>query len=321
MSDARGYSIALHGGAGTLLRAAMTEEKETAYRAALQDALRAGMRVLDRGGTALEAVVETVAELESCELFNAGRGAVFTRDGSHELDAALMEGSRRNAGAVCGVRHIEHPIRLCRLVLDSPFVLLNGDGAEAFAAQHNMPLVENGMFSTPFRYAQWQEAKATGEVTLDHNEKSNKHKFGTVGAVARDRHGNLAAATSTGGMTNKPFRRVGDSPLIGAGTWADNATCAVSATGHGEYFIRSSVASRIAAQMEFAGVDLCSAANRMVMDELVATGGEGGIIAVDKDGNLCLPFNSEGMYRAWSMHEGAVHTAIFNDDVRVHGGH
>ncbi|MGF1565131.1 MAG: isoaspartyl peptidase/L-asparaginase family protein [Flavobacteriales bacterium] len=321
MNDNNLYSIALHGGAGTLLRAAMTPEKEAAYRAALNDALLAGMAVLETGGNALEAVVETVAALESCELFNAGKGAVFTRDGGHELDATLMEGSERRAGAVCGLRRIEHPIRLCRLIMDSPYVMLNGDGAEAFAAEHGIPKVENSFFSTPFRYQQLQDARETGEVTLDHNEKTNKHKFGTVGAVARDRHGNLAAATSTGGMTNKPYRRIGDSALIGAGTWADNATCAVSATGHGEFFIRTSVASRIASRMEYGGADLKTAAEHMVLHELKAIGGEGGIISVDRDGNLCLPFNSEGMYRAWSEHEGKVHTAIFSDDARAHGGH
>lgn len=319
MSKTSLYSIALHGGAGTLLRAAMTPEKEAAYRAALNDALSAGIAVLEAGGSALNAVVETVATLESCQLFNAGKGAVFTREGGHELDASLMEGSERRAGAVCGVQHIEHPIRLCRLIMDSPYVMLNGEGAEAFAAEQGIPMVDNAFFSTPFRFAQLQEALETGEVSLDHSEKINKHKLGTVGAVARDRDGNLAAATSTGGMTNKPYRRIGDSALIGAGTWADNATCAISATGHGEFFIRTSVASRIAARMEYGGANLQTAAEHMVMHELTAIGGEGGIVSVDSEGKVCLPFNSEGMYRAWSEHEGPAHTAIFIDDVHVHG--
>jgi beta-aspartyl-peptidase (threonine type) len=318
------FAIVLHGGAGTLLKSQMTAEKEARYREALLHALRAGEQVLKKGGSALDAVVATVVELESCELFNAGKGAVYTHEGHHELDATLMNGADRKAGAVCAVRRIEHPIAVCRKVMDSEFVMLNGAGAEEFAVAHGFSLVENSFFSTDFRKEQLAQAIERGVVQLDHaddasqDENAQDNRYGTVGAVAIDMQGNLAAATSTGGMTNKRYGRVGDSALIGAGTWADNRSCAVSATGHGEYFIRSGVAARIAAMLEFGNVDLVTACRRMMHDEVEPLGGDGGVIAIDAFGNLSMTFNSDGMYRAWVREGEPACTAIFMDDVTAH---
>lgn len=316
------FSIALHGGAGTLLREAMSPERERIYRDALLTALRAGESVLSAGGSALDAVVESVASLERCELFNAGIGAVFTNDEQHELDATLMEGATLKAGAVCALRHIESPIKLCRLIMESEFVMLNGEGAEAFAREHGIEMVPNHFFSTEFRRNQLNEARKRGVVQLDHADRqTRKDKYGTVGAVARDVHGNLAAATSTGGMTNKKYGRIGDSALIGAGNWADNRSCAISATGHGEFFIRAAVASRIAGMIEFGKLSLQEAAHLMIAHELTQLGGDGGVVAVDASGKIAMPFNSEGMYRAWIENSGDAHTAIFKHDPIAHDVH
>lgn len=312
------FSIALHGGAGTLLKSKMTPDRAHTYRTSLANALEAGAVILRSGGGALDAVIEAVAHLERCEHFNAGRGSVFTHEGTHELDASLMDGHTRKAGAVCAVKHIESPIRLCRLVMDSEFVMLNGEGAEAFAREAGIEMVANDFFSTPLRREQLERAKQAGVVQLDHSDESDRNrKYGTVGAVARDVNGNLAAATSTGGMTNKQYGRIGDSALIGSGTWADNRSCALSATGYGEYFIRSGVAARVAGMMEFGKYSVEEATARMLNEEVAQLGGDGGIIAVDAEGKIAMPYNSEGMYRAWIEQGGLAHTAIFNDPLAV----
>ena len=306
------YAIALHGGAGTLLREQMTSEREAAYRKDLLAALSAGEKVLKSGGSALDAVIETVVVLEDSPLFNAGHGSVFTHEGRHELDASLMEGTQRKAGAACALRHVANPIRLCRKIMDSEFVMMNGEGAEEYAREVGMEIVSNRSFSTDFRREQLAQAQKAGRVQLDHSD--NRDKYGTVGAVALDQHGQLAAATSTGGMTNKRYGRIGDSALIGSGTWADNRTCAISATGYGEFFIRNSVASRIASMMEYGGLSLERAAHIMIDEEVLESGGDGGIVAIDKEGNIIMPFNSQGMYRAWVKEGEPQYSAIFKTD-------
>lgn len=297
-------SLALHGGAGTIPRGSLPAEKEKEYTDALKAALDKGWRVLESGGSSLDAVEATVISLEDCPLFNAGRGAVFTHEGTHELDASIMRGDTRDAGAVAGVQGVRNPVSLARLVMEqSEHVLLAGKGAEAFASSHGVNFEQAEYFHTDFRYAQLQDAIREGRVQLDHSPGDEK-KFGTVGAVALDAQGHLAAATSTGGMTNKRWGRVGDSPIIGAGTWADDRSCAVSCTGHGELFIRAVVAHEIASLMRHKNLSLQEACEQVVMRDLVEIGGEGGLVAVDAAGNVCLPFNSEGMYRAWRSEKG-----------------
>jgi L-asparaginase / beta-aspartyl-peptidase len=301
------FSIAIHGGAGTILRTSMTPEKEQAYTLALDQALEAGIAVLKDAGTALDAVSAAVISLENCPLFNAGKGSVFTHNGSHEMDASIMTGHNLESGSVAGVTGVRNPVLLARAVMEkSEHVLLASRGAETFARAMQIPFEENEYFHNDFRHAQWQEALRDDKIVLDHTEK----KFGTVGAVARDMHGNLAASTSTGGMTNKKWGRIGDSPIVGAGTYANNATCAISCTGHGEYFIQSVVAYDISCLMEYKGLTLAEACHEVVMNKLVQRGGEGGLIAVDHAGNVCLPFNSEGMYRAWYK-DGQKQVAIY----------
>ena len=288
--------LAVHGGAGTISRSLMTSEKEKAYKSALDDALKAGFLLLKDGASALDAVQAAVMSLEDCPLFNAGKGSVFTHDGMHEMDAAIMEGKHLKAGAVAGVSNIKNPVLLARNVMDkSEFVLLSGKGAEDFALLHAIPIEESEYFFDQFRYDQLLESHRSGKTQLDHSDK----KFGTVGAVALDKQGNLAAATSTGGMTNKRFSRIGDSPIIGAGTYANNQTCAISCTGHGEFFIRSVVAYDVSCLMEYKRLSLEEACNLVVNKKLKEMGGEGGLIALDHQGNVCLLFNSEGMYRGW----------------------
>jgi beta-aspartyl-peptidase (threonine type) len=297
------FALALHGGAGTITRTSLTPALEADYRAALRAALSLGTELLAQGATALDAVEATVRSLEDCPLFNAGRGAVFTHEGHHEMDAALMDGATRRAGAVAGVREVQNPIRAARLVMEqTEHVLLAYPGADQLAREHGLPLQPPAYFFTQHRYDQLQDAIAAGRMQLDHaasprSEADPNWKKGTVGAVARDQHGHLAAATSTGGMTNKRYARIGDTPLIGAGTWAD-ARCAISCTGHGEYFIRAVASYDVACLMEYKGLSLAEACRVVVHDKLAPTGGEGGLIAVDAAGNLALPFNSEGMYRA-----------------------
>ncbi len=291
------FSLAIHGGAGTITRSSMTSDKEQKYLQALDNALKAGETILKNGGTSLDAVSAAVQNLEDCPLFNAGKGSVFTNSGGHEMDASIMNGRDLSAGAVAGVRSVKNPVLLARAIMEkSEHVFLAGQGAAAFAKSIGMQFEVDEYFYDEFRYQQLQEAISSGKVLLDHTENGNK-KFGTVGAVALDQHGNLAAATSTGGMTNKRYNRIGDTPMIGAGTYANNATCAISCTGHGEYFIRSVVAYDISCLIEYKGLSLQEACEIVVQQKLVKIGGEGGLIAVDAKGNIDLPFNSEGMYR------------------------
>jgi L-asparaginase / beta-aspartyl-peptidase len=300
ITGGNGYALAIHGGAGTLKRGEMSAEREALYRAGLARALAAGRDVLALGGSALDAVTRAVCALEDDPLFNAGRGAVFTRAGSQEMDAAVMDGRDRRAGAVAGILGPKNPVLAARAVMDhSPHVLLVGDGALAFCRAHGIEFADPAYFFTEMRWRQWQT-------------------LGTVGAVARDRAGNLAAATSTGGMTGKLPGRVGDTPVIGAGTFADNDSCAVSATGHGEIFIRWGAAFEISARLRLAGDGLETAA-AAVVDLLRQQGGLGGLVAVDKDGNLALPFNCGGMYRGWVREDGVIRTAIYDEPYRVAG--
>ena len=287
------FGLAIHGGAGTLPRADMTPDRETLYRAGLAEALEGGFAVLKGGGTSLDAVTRAVMLLEDNPLFNAGHGAVFTLDGHNELDASIMDGNTRMAGAVCGVTHVKNPIELARAVMEhSEYVFLSGSGAEEFALTRGFELVPRSYFHTAERWRQLERIRdgAGSALTISH--------LGTVGAVALDDRGRLAAATSTGGITGKRYRRIGDSPVIGAGTYADDRACAVSATGHGEVFIRAAVAHEICARMRFARESLAQAVTAVVLQELPALGGEGGVIAIDPQGNIAMEFNSEGMFRA-----------------------
>lgn len=316
-------TIAIHGGAGTILRSAMNTVQEQAYHDALTEILNAGQQILAAGGSALDAVSKAVSMLEDCPLFNAGKGAVYTHAGTHELDAAIMDGATLAAGAIANVEHVRNPILAARAVMEhSEHILLVGAGAEDFVAQHGIELVETGYFHTEARHAQWLRARdQEGMLLLDHDATSRAaaeiapidpdDKFGTVGAVAVDMHGNVAAATSTGGITNKRVGRVGDSPLIGAGCYANNRTAAISATGTGEAFMRTVAAYDISARMEYAGLSLKDAAEHVVMDLLPRYQGRGGLIAIDAQGNVSLPFNTEGMYRGYARVGAAPVTAIY----------
>ncbi len=306
------FAIALHGGAGTLVKGMMTGEKEREYRAALEAALQIGSRILEIGGSALLAVEETVKSLEDCPLFNAGRGSVFTNQGTHEMDASIMDGSNLNAGAVSMITGIKNPISLAKdVMLKSEHVFLAGEGAMKFALDLNYKMESPDYFFNQFRYEQWQEIKNTDSFQLDHSASKKDEKFGTVGAVALDQFGNLAAATSTGGMTNKKWGRVGDSPMIGAGTYANNDTCAVSCTGSGEFFIRNVTAFQVSALIEHKGLSLEEATHDVVQKRLLQLGGDGGLIAIDKSGNISLAFNTEGMYRASRDVLGEVSIGIY----------
>lgn len=305
------WGIVIHGGAGVIRRESLTPEKEAAYRARLTEALQAGHAVLAQGGTSLDAVGAAIRILEDSPLFNAGKGAVFNHDGQNELDASIMDGRTLKAGAVAGLHHVKNPIELARKVMEkSPHVMMVGDGAEAFAKAQGLELVPAEYFRTEERWEQLQ--KALEKEKTSQGQATGEEKFGTVGAVALDQAGNLAAGTSTGGMTNKRYGRVGDSPIIGAGTYA-NARCAVSGTGHGEYFIRYTVARDICARVEYLNLPLKEAADAVVMDVLVKAGGEGGIIAMDAQGHVAMPFNSPGMYRGYMGADGTPHVAIFQE--------
>lgn len=311
MKDAARLALAVHGGAGTIRRAEMSAEREAAYREGLQQALQSGWQTLEAGGASLDAVEAAVCVLEDNPLFNAGRGAVFTHDGRHEMDASIMSGEDLRAGAVAAVSRIKHPVVLARRVMEqTSHVLLCGTGAEEFAREAGCEFAPPEYFFTEWRYEQLAEARREHEVRLDH---SAPHKIGTVGAVARDARGHLAAATSTGGMTNKRFGRIGDTPLIGAGIYADDRTCAVSCTGHGEYFMRAVAAYDVASLMKYRGFLLVDACAEVVGVTLRGMGGEGGLIAVDREGNIALPFNSEGMYRAWRTGAQPPQVAIYRD--------
>ncbi|MDN2484421.1 beta-aspartyl-peptidase [Kosakonia sacchari] len=308
--------IAIHGGAGAIGRAQMSPEKEQRYVHVLSSIIETGQRMLEAGVSALDVVTEAVRLLEECPLFNAGIGAVFTRDETHELDACVMDGNTLQAGAVAGASRLRNPVLAARLVMEhSPHVFMIGEGAEKFAFSHGMEAVSLSLFSTPERFAQLMDARDAGHTVLDHGSAplDESKKFGTVGAVALDKQGNLAAATSTGGMTNKLPGRVGDSPLPGAGCYANNANVAVSCTGTGEVFIRALAAYDIAALMEYGGLSLQEACDAVVMEKLPALGGSGGLIAVDREGNVALPFNSEGMYRAWGYAGDAPSVGIYRE--------
>ncbi len=308
------FSIALHGGAGVIEPNMLTPEKETAYKNALNEALQIGKSILANGGDSLEAVTKTVMSLEDCPLFNAGKGAVFNSLGKHEMDASLMRGDNLEAGAVGAIKGVKNPILLCKNILEqSEHVYLSGSGALEFAKQVNAELKEDDYFFDQFRYDQFLQAQKAGTVQMDHAKNPlNEKKFGTVGAVALDAYGNLAAATSTGGMTNKKYGRVGDTPIIGSGTYANNNTCAISATGHGEYFIRAVVAHDISCLMEYKGLSLKEACDEVVKNKLVKLEGEGGVIAIDAQGNIELCFNSSGMYRASANSAGVELVAIYS---------
>jgi L-asparaginase / beta-aspartyl-peptidase len=326
--------IAIHGGAGTLLRHAMSSDAEARYQTALTDILLAGQRVLADGGSALDAVTEAVRLLEDCPLFNAGHGAVFTAAGTHELDASIMDGATLEAGAISCVTRVKNPVLAARRVLDvSEHVMFTADGAEAFARAQGLEFVEPSYFHTDARHEQWLKARGTSGTMLDHDAMTKfsfqgkpddpldpadpidpidpDKKFGTVGAVALDARGHLAAATSTGGITNKQAGRVGDAPLIGAGCYANDATCAVSTTGTGEMFMRMLAAYDVSAQMEYRKVSLEEASNDVVMNKLPRIDGRGGLIAVDAKGNVVLPFNTEGMYRGYARVGETPVTAIY----------
>ncbi|HEY9176622.1 MAG TPA: isoaspartyl peptidase/L-asparaginase [Flavipsychrobacter sp.] len=311
-------TLVIHGGAGNVTPATV-DGKETEYTEGLQLALDAGYKVLNAGGAAMDAVVAAIVELENNPLFNAGRGAVFTKKGLNEMDAALMNGKNLEAGAIAGVRNIKNPIKLAReVMLHSHHVFLSGNGASEFALTRGMEIVPDEYFFNKERYEQWLEIRDSDHYQLDHKGDNLKggaanpdHKFGTVGAVACDADGNIAAGTSTGGMTNKRFGRIGDSPVIGAGTYANNATCAISCTGHGEPFLRAVVAHDISCLMEYKGLSLQEACDTVVKDKLVKLGGEGGLIAVDAKGNGLFSFNSAGMYRAIRNSDGRDEIAFY----------
>jgi len=308
-------TLAIHGGAGTILKANHTDELEEQYKQGLEEALAAGYTLLAEGKSSMDAIEASIKSMENNVLFNAGRGAVFTKKGLNEMDAAIMEGKYLEAGAVTGVRNIKNPVSLARKVLEkSGHVMLSGNGAKDFALQENVEQAPDDYFFSKYRYDQWVEIRDTDFYQLDHKEDNLKHydkKFGTVGAVAVDQEGNVAAATSTGGMTNKRFGRIGDSPIFGAGTYANNKTCAISCTGHGEFFIRANVAYDISCLMEYKGMSLKEACNEVIHSKLKNFGGEGGLIAVDAQGNHELCFNSKGMYRAFKNNDGENGVAMF----------
>ena len=318
--DTRPTTLLIHGGAGNITPAIMNTEQEADYSAALKESLDAGYAILQKGGSALDAVVMAISVMEDNPLFNAGRGSVFTKKGLNEMDAALMDGSNLAAGAVAGVRNIKNPIVLAKeVMLHSGHVFLSGSGAGEFALSQGIEMAPDEYFFNESRYDQWLEIRHTNYTQLDHKADNLKghgipnagEKFGTVGAVACDQHGNIAAGTSTGGMTNKRFGRIGDSPVIGAGTYANNATCAISCTGHGEPFLRAVVAHDISCLMEYKGLSLQEACNTVIKDKLVKIGGEGGLIAVDAKGNYEFCFNSAGMYRGMKNSEGKELVAFY----------
>ncbi|HYY97342.1 MAG TPA: isoaspartyl peptidase/L-asparaginase [Pyrinomonadaceae bacterium] len=314
------FGFVIHGGAGTIERGRMTPEREKAYREKLTEALRAGYDVLNRGGPCLDAVVAAITLLEDSPLFNAGKGAVFTNAGTNELDSSIMDGRTLKAGAVAGLKRVKNPILLARLVMEqSPHVMMTGEGAEVFAQQKGVELVDPKYFYTEERWQQLQKAKEAEKSPPPKRSKleggaasPDEHKFGTVGAVCLDRAGNLGAGTSTGGTTNKRFGRVGDSPIIGAGTYANNETCAVSCTGDGEYFIRSVVAHDISAQMLYGGKTVAQAAES-ALEKVGKIGGTGGLIAIDRRGNFAMPFSTSGMYRGWIGPDAEPHVLIYRD--------
>ncbi|MDB9960958.1 isoaspartyl peptidase/L-asparaginase [Oceanihabitans sp.] len=305
------FSIAIHGGAGTLVKGLMTQELEAEYKAALEFALNKGYDLLQSGGTATDAVEIAVKSLENSPLFNAGKGSVFTAEGTHEMDASIMDGKTLNAGAVSLVTGIKNPVSLARDVMDKSYhVFLAGEGAMQFAKGLDYDIESSDYFYDEVRYKQWQGIKDSDSFQLDHSVKKDG-KFGTVGAVACDKEGNIAAATSTGGMTNKKWGRVGDSPMIGAGNYANNKTCAVSCTGSGEFFIRGVVAYDVSCLMEHKGLSLEDASNEVINKRILEIKGDGGLIAIDTEGNIAMPFNTEGMYRGCKSSNGKEEISIY----------
>ncbi|MEM6345190.1 MAG: isoaspartyl peptidase/L-asparaginase [Bacteroidota bacterium] len=307
-------ALVLHGGAGTILRSKMDPQKEIKYRAGLQAALQVGRALLEKGSSALDAAEATVKALEDNPLYNAGKGAVYAGDGKHYLDASIMRGDNREAGSVAGITGVKNPISLARSVMEnSRYVMMVGIGAEAFAKQQGLEMVPPAYFHDELRYKQWLEIKDTTLTQLDHAHKGEKN-WSTVGAVALDQNGNIASATSTGGMTNKQFGRVGDTPIIGSGCYANNLTCGVCCTGHGEPFMRSVVAYDLSCLMEYKGMSLAEAARHLVQEKLLAIEGEGGLIALDAEGNYVLEFNCEGMYRAAWVSGQEEYVGIYKDE-------
>lgn len=301
------YALVIHGGAGVMDKDKMSAERQQEYLKHLDRALATGDSILRTGGTATDAVVSVVSYLENCPLFNAGKGAVFTHKGRNELDVSIMDGATLKAGALAGVTRIKNPIKAARLVMErSAHVMISGKGTTQFAREQQLELVRNRYFKTRERYQSFKQLRKE----LRKSTVADKH--GTVGCVALDQHGNLVAGTSTGGMTNKKYGRIGDTPVIGAGTWADNRTCAVSCTGHGEYFIRQTIARDVAAHMEYLGMNLNQAGAR-VIEKLTGTGGTGGFIALDAKGNITMPFNTSGMFRGYLKSTGEKEIAIFGD--------
>lgn len=327
------FAIAVHGGAGTILKQNMSPELEQQYKEKLNEALKAGYDILGKGGTSLDAVVAAVKVMEDSPLFNAGKGSVFSSAGKNEMDASIMDGKTLKAGAIAGVHIIRNPVEGARAVMEkSSHVMLAGEGAEKFAKEQKIATVDPSYFYDEKRWKQYLKAKEAEKIQLDHSSDTSgfnplelefkpdgstpltkDNKFGTVGAVALDRNGDLAAATSTGGMTNKKWGRIGDSPIIGAGTYANNKTCAVSCTGHGEYFIRNVVAYDVSALMEYKGIPLDRAAKEVVMQKLKQQGGEGGLIAMDAAGVITMPFNTEGMYRGYMKKDGKAEIKIYKE--------
>ena len=294
-------ALVIHGGAGNIYKKNIPDSLEMLYEQKMNEALRAGMEILHNGGTSLEAVKAAINIMEDSPLFNAGKGAVFTGEKTNELDASIMDGATLNAGAVAGVKHIKNPINAAIEVMQySPHVMMTGEGAESFAKSRGIELVDAAYFFTEKRYNQLLKVQESDSSKQGRsNWKNNYYKYGTVGAVGLDKYGNIVAGTSTGGMTNKKFGRVGDAPIIGAGTYANNKTCGISATGHGEYFIRAVVAHDIAAIMEYKGLGIQEAADIVIQEKLVDLGGEGGVIGLDAKGNIMMSFNSNGMFRGY----------------------
>ena len=311
------FGIVIHGGAGTILKENMSDSLEQAYKTKLEEAIRTGHEILANGGTAVEAVQRTINVMENSELFNSAKGAVFTNEGKNELDASIMEGENLNAGAVAGVTNVKNPINLAyEVMVNSEHVLLSGKGAEQFAKEQGLEIVDPEYFYTERRFRAMERARERNKSenkTAFYDPMVKDEKFGTVGCAALDKNGNLAAGTSTGGMSNKKYNRIGDSPIIGAGTYANNKTCAVSSTGWGEYFIRGVVAYDISAMMEYKGLSLQEAAREVIQKKLPELGGDGGIVAIDNEGNIAMEFNTAGMYRATMNKNGELSIGIYGD--------
>lgn len=314
------FGIVIHGGAGTILKENLSDSLEQAYKAKLEEAIRTGHKILAQGGTAIEAVQRSINVMENSPLFNAGKGAVFTNEETNEMDASIMDGKDLNAGAVAGVTTVKNPINLAyEIMVNSDHVMLAGRGAERFAKEQGLEIVDPSYFYTERRFQSLQKIKAAEKAKGGSKDKKlafldpfiRDSKFGTVGCVALDKDGNLAAGTSTGGMTNKKYNRIGDSPIIGAGTYANNKTCAVSGTGWGEFFIRGTIAHDISALMEYKGLSLQEAAKEVIQKKLPALGGDGGIIAIDHDGNIAMEFNTAGMYRAHMNSKGELEIGMY----------